>query len=180
MNPAELIEYWYSDQVSDQWFASTPELDAEILEKFERIWEKAVAGELDEWRNTATGSLALILIFDQFPLNMFRGNVKSFQTEANAIEVARDAIKSGFVHQLTEQQLTFLFMPFMHSEKMEDQDLAVELFREHKLDSNLEFAMHHRNILMKFGRFPHRNEILGRKSSIEEIEYLQSKNAFKG
>ena len=135
MNPAELIEYWYSDQVSDQWFASTPELDAEILEKFERIWEKAVAGELDEWRNTATGSLALILIFDQFPLNMFRGNVKSFQTEANAIEVARDAIKSGFVHQLTEQQLTFLFMPFMHSEKMEDQDLAVELFREHKLDT---------------------------------------------
>ena len=180
MNPAEVIEYWYSDQVRDHWFSSTPELDAEILEKFERTWEKAVEGELDRWRNTAIGSLALILIFDQFPLNMFRGEVKSFQTEANAIAVARDAINSNFVHQLTEQQLSFLFMPFMHSEKMEDQDFALELFRENKLDSNLEFAKHHRDIVRQFGRFPHRNEILGRKSSIEELEYLEGKNAFNG
>jgi uncharacterized protein (DUF924 family) len=180
MNPAEVIEYWYSDQVRDQWFSSTPELDAEILEKFERTWEKAVEGELDGWRNTAIGSLALILIFDQFPLNMFRGKVKSFQTEANAIAVARDAIKSDFVHQLTEEQLSFLFMPFMHSEKIEDQDFALELFRENKLDSNLEFAKHHRDIVRQFGRFPHQNEILGRKSSIEELEYLEGKNAFKG
>jgi uncharacterized protein (DUF924 family) len=180
MNPAEVIEYWYSDQVRDQWFSSTPELDAEILEKFERTWEKAVEGELDRWRNTAIGSLALILIFDQFPLNMFRGKVKSFQTEANAIAVARDAIKNNFVHQLTKQQLSFLFMPFMHSEKMEDQDFALELFRENKLDSNLEFAKHHRDIVRQFGRFPHRNEILGRKSSIEELEYLEGKNAFNG
>ena len=180
MSPTEVIEYWYSDQVREQWFSSTPELDTDILEKFERTWEKAVDGELDGWQNTALGSLALILIFDQFPLNMFRGKVKSFQTETNAIRVARAAIKSDFVHQLAEEQLSFLFMPFMHSEKMEDQNLAVELFRENKLEGNLAFAKHHRDIVKQFGRFPHRNEILGRKSSIEELEYLEDKDAFKG
>jgi len=180
MKPAEVIDYWYSERVRDHWFSSTPELDAEILEKFENIWEKAVKGELDVWRNTALGSLALILIFDQFPLNMFRGEIASFQTEENAIAVARAAIDNNLVQELNGEQLAFLFMPFMHSEKMEDQDLAVELFREHNLEGNLKFARHHRDIISRFGRFPHRNEIFGRKSSVEELEYLGAKGAFKG
>ena len=180
MKPAEIIEYWYSEHVRDHWFSSTPELDAEILEKFEKIWEKAVEGELEGWRNTALGSLALILIFDQFPLNMFRGEIASFQTEENAIVVARAAIDNNLVQELSGEQLAFLFMPFMHSEKMEDQDLGVELFREHNLEGNLKFAMHHRDIISRFGRFPHRNEILGRKSSVGELEYLGAKGAFKG
>ncbi len=180
MKPIEVIDYWYSNRVRCYWFSSTPELDLEILEKFERIWETAVQGELDGWRDTALGSLALILIFDQFPLNMFRGKVKSFQTEENAIVVAREAIKNNYVSQLNKEQLAFLFMPFMHSEQLEDQNLAVELFSENGLEENLDFAKHHRAIVRKFGRFPHRNEILGRESTVEELEYLGSKIAFKG
>ena len=180
MKPEEVIEYWYSDRVRTHWFSSTPELDAEILDKYELIWERAVKGELDEWKITAPGSLALILIFDQFPLNMFRGQIKSFQTEGAAIAVARAAISSNFVAKLNKDQLAFLFMPFMHSEQIEDQDLAIALFREHRLEVNLEFAKHHRDIVRQFGRFPHRNQILGRTSTAAELEYLGAKHAFKG
>ncbi len=180
MNYQGVIEYWYSDQVREHWFSSTPELDVEIRDRFETVWERAVEGALDGWQNKALGSLALILIFDQLPLNMFRGEVKSFQTESNAIEVARAAIGNNFVPELDKDHLAFLFMPFMHSEKMEDQDLAVELYRENGLKGNLEFAKHHRDIVRKFGRFPHRNQILGRASTVEEIEYLAGKDAFQG
>ncbi len=180
MKYVEIINYWYSDRIRKHWFSSTPEIDAEILEKFEGIWQKAVQGELDDWKSNALGSLALIIILDQFPLNMFRGNVKSFETERNAIEVARAAIQSDFISQLNREQLSFLYMPFMHSEKLEEQDLAVELFTDNGLDRNLEFAKHHREIVRRFGRFPHRNEILGRESTVEELQYLESKDAFKG
>ncbi len=180
MNHKEVIDYWYSDQVREHWFSSTPELDAEILDKYELIWEQAVKGEFGGWQSNPLGSLALILIFDQFPLNMFRGKAKSLKTEANAIEVARVAIRSDFVPQLKNEQLAFLFMPFMHSEKLEDQDMAVELFRENKLEGNLEFAKHHRAIIRRFGRFPHRNQMLDRKSTVEELEYLRGKDAFQG
>ncbi|TCK17650.1 uncharacterized protein (DUF924 family) [Thiogranum longum] len=180
MNPQEVIDYWYSDQVRSQWFSSTPELDAEIRSKYETVWERAVEGELDGWKKDALGSLALVLIFDQFPLNMFRGEAKSFKTEGDAIEVARASINNGFVPQLNDEQLSFLFMPFMHSEKIEDQDLAVKLFRENELEGNLEFAKHHRDIIRKFGRFPHRNRILGRESTVKELEYLGSKGSFNG
>ncbi|MEE9493801.1 MAG: DUF924 family protein [Gammaproteobacteria bacterium] len=180
MKPVEVIDYWYSKKVRDHWFSSTPELDAEILTKFESIWEQAVEGKLDKWQNTASGCLALILIYDQFPLNMFRGEARSFQTEKNAIAVARIAINSHFIPQLQKEQLVFLFMPFMHSEEIKEQDLAIALYREHQLEGNLEFAQHHRAIVRQFGRFPHRNQILGRKSTAEELEYLRSKDAFIG
>jgi len=180
MKPGDIVSYWYSDKVRKQWFSSTPELDAEILGKFEQIWVDAAQGNLIAWRSTPLGSLALVLIFDQFPLNMFRGEAKSFQTESDAIMVAREAINNNFDTQLSKQQLAFLFMPFMHSEQLEDQDMAVELFRQNDLKSNLKFAEHHRVIVKKFGRFPHRNGILGRESTKEEQEYLQSKGAFKG
>ncbi len=180
MNYQEVIDYWYSDQVRSQWFSSTPELDAEIRGKYEAVWERAVKGELDGWQTNALGCLALVLVFDQFPLNMFRGEVESFQTEGNAISVARAAIDNNFVPELTQEHLAFLFMPFMHSEKIEDQELAVELFRENKLEGNLRFAKSHRNIIREFGRFPHRNQILGRVSTAEEVEYLRGKDAFQG
>ena len=111
---------------------------------------------------------------------MFRGEIASFQTEENAIAVARAAIDNGLVQELSGEQLVFLFMPFMHSEKMENQDLEVELFRKYDLERNLKFARHHRDNISRFGRFPHRNEILGRKSSAEELGYLRAKDAFKG
>ena len=180
MEPIEIISYWYSDKMQKHWFSSTPELDKEIKNKYEQTWISAAAGELDEWENTPEGCLALIIILDQLPLNMFRGESKSFQTERKAIEVALTAINSSFDKKLSNDKLPFLFMPFMHSEKLEEQDLSVKLYKEYNLDNNLRFAQHHREIVKRFGRFPHRNKILGRESTKSENEYLNSKNSFNG
>ena len=178
--PEEIIDFWYSDRIKSQWFASTPELDKEILEKYERIWEKASSGELDEWNNSPDGCLALAIILDQFPLNMFRGQAKSFKTERKAIEVAWKAIKNELDRNIEKEKLAFLYMPFMHSEDLTDQDMSVSLYRESNLDANITFDEHHREIIRKFGRFPHRNKILGRESTEDEILYLASENAYKG
>lgn len=180
MKHIEIIDYWYSDRIKKHWFSSTPELDNEIKNRYEKLWESASAGELDEWIGTPEGCLALIIILDQFPLNMFRGQAKSFQTENKAIEVAKAAINNDFAKELSTDKLSFLFMPLMHSENIEDQDLSVRLFEKYKLVNNLKFAQHHRSIVKKYGRFPHRNNILGRESTNAEIEYMMSKNSFKG
>ena len=180
MNPIDIINYWYSDRMKKHWFDSNPEIDNEIKNNYEKVWEQAADGKLDQWKNTAEGCLALVIILDQFPLNMFRGNIKSFQTEGKAIEVTMTAIKSDFVKEIDKDKLSFLFMPLMHSENIEDQNLSVKLFEEHNLSNNLRFAKHHRDIVKKFGRFPHRNSILLRESTKEETEYINSKNAFKG
>jgi len=163
-----------------RWFSSTPELDAEIRNRYEPLWASAANGELDEWRNSPEGCLALIIVLDQFPLNMFRGEARSFKTEHKAIEAAKYALAKGYHKAIPAEKLAFLYMPLMHSENLEDQALSVKLFEEARLENNLRFAEHHREIIRKFGRFPHRNAILGRKSMAEEIEYLNSKEAFLG
>ena len=178
LTPSDIIKYWFSKKSKQYWFASTPEIDNEIREKFEDVWDRAATGELTDWQNSAEGSLALIIIFDQFPLNMFRGQSKSFKTEDMAVEVALNAINNGCDEELSDEKLLFLFMPLMHSENIDHQNLQVYLFQ--KYNFNLEFSKHHRDIIKKFGRFPHRNEIFGRMSTMEELDYLLSDNAFRG
>lgn len=180
INAESIIEYWYSDKVKSQWFNASAELDQEIKTKFEDVWLQAIKGEYKEWGDSAVGSLALTIILDQFPLNMFRGSVKSFSTEGMAIKVSKNAIKNCLDLALGKERLTFLYMPLMHSENIDDQNMAVELFEKAGLPDNLRFAKHHRDIIKRFGRFPHRNEILQRTSSDQEIEYLNSDGAFKG
>jgi uncharacterized protein (DUF924 family) len=180
MNPIEIIDFWYSDSMRTCWFSSTPELDEEIRNRYGRLWIKASQGECDEWGSTPEGSLALVIVLDQFPLNMFRGEAKSFQTEKKAVEVALSAINRGFDEKLEKDRLSFLFMPLMHSENIAHQELSVTLYKKYELKENMQFAEHHRDIVRKYGRFPHRNKILGRKSSEMEIEYLNSAGAFKG
>ncbi|MDT8383635.1 MAG: DUF924 family protein [Gammaproteobacteria bacterium] len=180
MKPIEIIDFWYADPMRKHWFSSTPELDNQIRDRYEKVWIESSRGEYDEWQNTPEGSLALVIVLDQFPLNMFRGEAKSFQTEKKAIEVALSAINRGFDKKLEKNHLSFLFMPLMHSENIDHQELSVELFKKYELKDNITFAEHHRDIVKKYGRFPHRNQILGRESSEAEIEYLSSENAFKG
>jgi uncharacterized protein (DUF924 family) len=180
VTPQTILDFWYSDRVSKLWFNSTPGFDQELREKFLDVYEQAARGDLDEWQQTASGALALAIILDQFPLNMFRGQPKSFATEAKARAIARNAIERGLDAQLPKEQLAFLYMPLMHSEDPADQDKSVELFEKAGLDKNLRFARHHRELIRRFGRFPHRNAILGRESTAEEIEYLNSKEAFTG
>ena len=180
VTPKEIIEFWFSDRVRTLWFSSTPEFDTELCEKYASVWEKASAGELDNWSDDPDGILALIIILDQFPLNMFRGQAKSFLTEKKAIGIAHTAISEKLDQKLDKEKLAFLYMPLMHSEDLADQELSVKLYRAHKLTANIGFAEHHREIIRTFGRFPHRNKILNRESSPEEKRYLASENAFRG
>ena len=176
----EVLDFWYSVEINKQWFVSTPALDAEIKQKYEPLWQDAALRKLDSWQIQADGCLALCIVLDQFPLNIFRGNAKSFETEQQAVEVTKTAIKFGFDSDIDDDRIAFLYMPLMHSENMDDQELSVACFEKRKLEHNLRFAKHHRDIIKRFGRFPHRNQILGRESSLSEIDYLNSKEAFTG
>lgn len=180
LQPDDILDFWYASDMRAHWFNSTPELDRKICDNYGDIWEQAGAGELDHWAETASGCLALAIILDQFPLNMFRGDKKSFSTESKAIAISHAAIRQELDKQIAKDRVAFLYMPLMHSENMRDQDLSVELFEVAGLEHNARFAKHHRGIVERFGRFPHRNEILGRQSTPEEIEYLNSKEAFNG
>jgi len=176
----EIIDFWFSDEVRKLWFNSTPQFDASLRERFLPLWQQASRGELDQWQQSAVGCLALVIILDQFPLNMFRAQAQSFATEAQSRGVAQVAIDQGFDQDLDIGQRAFLYMPFMHSETLADQQRALELFDQPGLEDNLRFARHHHDIIEKFGRFPHRNEALGRQNNAAEIDYLNSKQAFTG
>ncbi|MCP3870813.1 MAG: DUF924 domain-containing protein [Gammaproteobacteria bacterium] len=178
--PQDIVDFWFSRRIRPHWFDSTPGIDGEIAETYGALWAEASKGMLDHWKATPLGCLALVIILDQMPLNMFRGESRSFSTEAAAIAVTRQAISLGFDEQIEGERLSFLYMPLMHSEKIEDQDLSVKQYKKAGLQSNLDFAEHHRQIISRFGRFPHRNAILGRESTEKEVEYLNSKSAFKG
>lgn len=180
LTPESIIEYWYSEKIKSQWFNSNPEFDQEIKSNYENVWLEALRGEYAWWSESAEGCLALAIILDQFPLNMFRGEVKSFSSEAMSIKVTKKAIEHGFDKDIDKDKLSFLYMPLMHSENIDDQNLSVKLFEEANLIDNLRFAKHHRDIIKKYGRFPHRNKILQRESSQDEVDYLNSDNAFTG
>ena len=175
-----LIDFWFSEEASKHWFNSTHEFDQRLLADYGTVWQQAKEGQLQQWEETAIGSLALVILLDQIPLNIFRGKPDSFSTEAQSIVVARAAIGQGFDTELSVPQKSFLYMPFMHSENIKDQALALQLFDKPGLEDNLRFSKHHHDIVARFGRFPHRNAILGRDSSPDEIAYLNSKEAFKG
>ncbi len=178
--PADILDFWFSDRMQKHWFSSTAEIDQEILDKYEHLWQQAASGDLDSWCETASGSLALVIVLDQFPLNMFRNQAKTFSTGDQAVKIARQAIDNKQDREIAKDRVAFLFMPLMHSEDMNDQDLSVKMFTESGLDGFLKYAIQHRDIVSRFGRFPHRNAILSRESTAEELAYLASDEAFKG
>lgn len=162
------------------WFNSTPEFDQVLRKRFLSTYQAAAAGRLADWEPTPPGALALTIVLDQFPLNMFRGQPESFATEAAARAVADQAITRAFDRTLEPVERLFLYLPFMHSETLADQDRSVALFETLGLEDSLRFARHHRDLIVRFGRFPHRNAILGRDATPEEIAYLASPEAFHG
>jgi len=178
-NPNTLIDFWFSERVSQLWYDSTPEFDREVEEKFSSLYQSACAGELTDWRVTSAGCLALVILFDQYPLNVFRNTKESFAHEQAALKIAEFCIENDLDIELSDTQKSFIYMPFMHSEDLVFQDVSVRYFKKLNPD-NFKFAQHHHDIVARFGRFPHRNSILGRDSTVEEIEYLASDGAFKG
>lgn len=142
------------------------------------LWQQAGAGELSAWESTPEGALALVIVLDQFPLNMYRGEALQFTTEAQARAVAGRAIEQGFDRQIPHERLAFLYLPYMHSESLVDQDRSVMLLSQAGMEQNLVFARGHREIVRRFGRFPHRIRYLGRDSSPEELVWLASYAGF--
>ncbi|MEW8507936.1 MAG: DUF924 family protein [Candidatus Thiodiazotropha sp.] len=175
-----LIDFWFSDRVRPLRFNSTAAFDQEIRDRYIALWQQARRGELEVWKASKEGCLALVILLDQFPLHMFRDRPESFATEQQSRDIADHAIETGFDKQMPAAWQAFLYLPFMHSESLSDQERSVALFAAAGLQSNLKWAKHHRELIRRFGRFPHRNDILGRESSADEIDYLKSDQAFTG
>jgi len=175
-----LLDLWFHPDTRDLWYNSTKAFDDKLRDDYLVMYQSAKNSELEHWQETALGSLGLVILLDQIPLNIFRGLPECFATEFMAIQIAGNAVGHGFDSELDNEQKAFLYMPFMHSEQIDDQETAVALFEQAGLSSNLDYAYHHRDIVSQFGRFPHRNVILGRENTSAEIEYLASDNAFLG
>ncbi|MBR0696642.1 DUF924 family protein [Bradyrhizobium lablabi] len=170
--PAEIVAFWRAAG-RDRWYGRDDGFDAEIRRRFLETWRAAAAGELSPWEASDGGALALAIVLDQFPRNMFRGNALTYASDQLAREVARRAIDGGVDARIDPLLSEFLFLPLMHSEQLADQQRCVEHFRNVGGDpENLEYAEHHADIIRRFGRFPHRNRILGRVTTAEEQAFL--------
>lgn len=172
----EIIEFWFEETAPQQWFQVSDIFDAQIIDHYLDTYEMARDGKLDEWAVDAEGCLALCLVLDQFPRNMFRHAAKAFATDAKALLIAKQALHKGFDQVLTPVKRRFLYLPFEHSENFQDQKKSVELFKTMQADDPLgyEYALRHMHVIEKFGRFPHRNKALGRTNTPEEDEYLST------
>lgn len=179
LSPRDVLDFWFDDANTKRWFRSTPAFDQEIRDRFDGIWKDAATGRLSNWEASAEGALALVILLDQFPLNMFRDRPEGYTGEARARAVAARAIERGFDKGLDDRAKAFLYLPFMHSEDLSDQDRSIALFEAAGLKNNLRWARHHREIVHRFGRFPHRNAVLGRDSTAEELAWLSSPQAFR-
>ena len=180
MEYQNIIDFWFDEKTKPYWFNSTIEFDNKLKDDYLSVYTSAQQLELDDWLAEPLGALALVIILDQYPLNMFRGLPESFATEEQSRLVAEKAIELGFDANLTLEQKAFLYMPFMHSENIADQKMSLALFNQEGLENNYKFAQHHYAIIEQFGRFPHRNKVLGRDSTDDEVKYLNSKEAFLG
>jgi uncharacterized protein (DUF924 family) len=168
----EVIEFWFEELSPKQWFVSSEEVDAKIVGRFSAIHDAAIKGELESWRVTPEGSLAEIIVLDQFSRNIYRGKPGAFTNDLAALVLAQEAIRKDFHSKLETFKRNFIYMPFMHSESLKVHERAVKLFNEPGMEDYLDYEFRHKKIIERFGRFPHRNQILGRSSNSEEIEFL--------
>jgi uncharacterized protein (DUF924 family) len=168
---ADIVAFW-RDAGPDAWFKKNDAFDAEIRRRFLATHEAAAAGKLSAWEHDAEGALALLILLDQFPRNMFRGDARMFATDPTALAIAAGSIVRGFDAQVAKQMRTFFYLPFEHSEDMTDQNRAVAFYTAADDAPNLKWAELHADIIRRFGRFPHRNALLGRVTTAEEQKFL--------
>ncbi len=181
----DLLDFWFlplghadHGKPRDIWWQSTPELDAEIGARFALLLDRAISGELDGWRHSPDGALALILLCDQFSRNMHRRSARAFAGDTTARATARIALARGYPNVYPTEIRVFFYMPFQHSEDLADQDFCCTLFGTLGNPDYVKHAVEHRDIVARFGRFPHRNEVLGRTCTEDELEYLKTANRF--
>lgn len=176
--PKDVLDFWFSTQMRANWFEKSDAIDAQIREKFLTAYEDARNDRMESWKQQAESALALTIIFDQFPRNMFRGSPRAFESDGLARDVSFQALDHDFDQQLTAEQRQFFYLPLMHSENLADQRRSVELYEKLADPLSLNFARQHLEIIERFKRFPHRNQVLGRESTEEEIEFLKHHAGF--
>ena len=168
----DVLKFWFEELNRADWFKKNLELDQEIRQRFEGTVIRASLGECFVWRDTIEGRLAEIIVLDQFSRNIYRDSARAFAQDGLALVLAQEAVARDLDSWLEYPQLAFLYMPYMHSESLLIHEQAVELFSKPGLESNLDFELRHKAIIDRFGRYPHRNEVLGRTSTAEEIAFL--------
>jgi uncharacterized protein (DUF924 family) len=168
-----IIDFWFEEIDSGLWWKKDEQFDQLLSDRFGEIHRAGSRGELFDWRETAIGRLAEVIVLDQFSRNIHRDTPQAFACDAMALVLSQEAISLGADLELEQRQRLFMYMPFMHSESRLIHEVAVELFTRLGRPGNLEFELKHKAIIDRFGRYPHRNEILNRESTTEEIEFLK-------
>ena len=173
----DVLRFWFEDIEHVRWFKRDPNFDKELEQRFGGLLELASNDELEHWCDTPHGTLALIIVLDQFSRNMFRDSPLSFANDSLALALAQEAILLRADKELSSVQRSILYLPFMHSESLKIHEIAMLLYKENGIEANLAFEIKHKEIIEKFGRYPHRNNILGRSSTKEEIEFLKQEGS---
>jgi len=168
-----VLDFWFSKSNQSKWFIKDDLFDNEIKDKFYAVWQQATFGELADWRHNALGRLAEIIVLDQFSRNLMRNDGRAFAQDGMALVLAQEAIKQSDYEELSEVMKKFTIMPFMHSESAKIQAHSVQLFAELGDAGTLKYAQQHKQIIDRFGRYPHRNEVLNRKTTDAEKEFLK-------
>ncbi|MEM9101187.1 MAG: DUF924 family protein [Pseudomonadota bacterium] len=172
-----ILTFWFEETPSEKWWKKDEAFDALIKKRFGDLHEQACCGELFEWRKEAKGALAEIIILDQFSRNIYRDQALAFVNDSLALSLAQFAIEKGLEQSLSNTEKHFLYLPFMHSESIKIHNIAIELFTALGNENLLGFELKHKKIIEQFGRYPHRNQVLGRKSTAEELEFLRGPNS---
>ena len=170
----EVLDFWFNELKQEDRFGGASEVDQTIRDRFGTLYERLAKAVPPEAMSDARTALATIIVYDQFPRNMFRGKPKAFATDSMAVQVARIALEKGFETEVDPDHKTFFYMPFMHSEVLSDQERCVDLFKALGGEEGLRYAIEHRDIIARFGRFPHRNRALGRTPTGDEIEFMKT------
>ncbi|GGX38186.1 hypothetical protein GCM10007385_01220 [Tateyamaria omphalii] len=175
----DVLEFWFAKGMARNWFGGGDAFDAKVKEHFGSTLQAAAAGQLENWKETVDGRLALVIVLDQFSRNIHRSDIATYANDPAGLELAKFALRMGDDLWLKtyrpDDWRTFLYLPFMHSEDLEDQRRCLELYQMHGPEHGVAHARHHLDIVARFGRFPHRNAILGRESTPEELSFMAIK-----
>lgn len=177
MQYESVYEFWFQELKPEQRFKKDPQLDRQMRERFFDLHRAATQGELFPWRQSVRGRLCEIIVLDQFSRNIFRDRAEAFAFDPMALVLAQEAVALKVDSELNAVEKQFLYMPYMHSESLQIHDVAVKLFSAPGLEYSLDFENRHRDIIVRFGRYPHRNAILGRASTAEELDFLKGPNS---
>jgi uncharacterized protein (DUF924 family) len=177
MDYQEIIKFWFEEIKPSQIWIKDNKFDQLIIDRFLTVYQKAIKCELFKWRENPEGRLAEIIVLDQFSRNMFRDSAEAFAYDSLALSLSQQAIAIGADKEVEKTKRSFIYLPYMHSESRKIHIEALKIYQNHAVQGSLDFELKHKTIIDRFGRYPHRNKVLGRESTAEEIEFLKGPNS---